>query len=54
MDKLLAKICACCPFCVVRRRWPGSLYARIMAVVETWCPFCRAYDRCSGRGGENP
>jgi hypothetical protein len=45
MQWLLAKICTVCPLCIARRRWPQSLYGRIMRVVERGCPFCRAYDR---------
>lgn len=42
---LLAMVCVCCPFCIARRRFPESGYARVMRVVEKYCPFCRAYDR---------
>ncbi len=45
VSKVLAGVCTCCPFCIARRRWPDSLYGRIMAIVEKGCPFCRAYDR---------
>ena len=49
MERFLALICQCCPFCLARRRWPESLYGRMMAAVERVCPFCRAYDRRHGR-----
>lgn len=45
MQNLLAKVCRICPFCIARRKWPGSRYGRFMAVIERYCPFCRAYDR---------
>jgi len=45
MDSWLAKVCACCPLCVLRRRWPKSGYARLMTRLERNCPFCKAYDR---------
>ncbi len=49
MERLLAKICSVCPLCVARRRWPASLYGRVMRVVERGCPCCRAYDRIHAR-----
>ena len=39
----MAWICSVCPFCVLKRKWPGSLYARTLVYVEKCCPFCRAY-----------
>ena len=43
--RMLALVCAICPFCIARRRWPDSLYARIVRIVEKPCPFCRAYNK---------
>jgi hypothetical protein len=51
LRNLLAMVCACCPFCIVRRRFPESGYARVMRGVEKCCPFCRAYDRREGEAG---
>ena len=44
LQRILAAVCVVCPFCIVRRAWPQSTYARIMGAVEKGCPFCRAYD----------
>jgi len=44
VKKLMALVCAVCPFCVARRAFLGSAYARVMAEAERGCPFCRAYD----------
>ena len=43
MKPILAAVCAACPFCIARRKWPDSLYARFMAKAEKFCPFCKAY-----------
>ncbi len=45
VTRLLSVVCVGCPLCIARRRWPGSVYGRVMALVERACPFCRAYDR---------
>jgi hypothetical protein len=44
LTKILASVCRFCPACILKRRLPGSAYARIMTKVERGCPFCRAYD----------
>ncbi len=44
MKKILAFISQICPFCVARRKWPESSYAKVMSKVEKTCPFCKAYD----------
>ena len=43
--KALAFVCSVCPFCLVKRKWPASTFARVMNRVERGCPFCRAYRR---------
>jgi len=45
MDGFLAGVCAVCPVCIVRRRWPRSWFARITEKEARVCPFCRAYAR---------
>jgi len=43
--RLMAVVCACCPFCIARRAWPDSAYGRFMKEAERNCPFCQAYSR---------
>jgi len=43
VTRILAFICMLCPFCIARRLWPDSLYARLESKLERFCPFCRAY-----------
>jgi len=52
MQRLLAAVCRVCPWCIARRHWPESAYARFMRAIEKWCPFCRAYDRLEARRDE--
>ena len=47
--RILASICRFCPACILKRRFPGTGYARIMTKVERGCPFCRAYDTLTGK-----
>jgi len=42
--KILAQVCRGCPFCIMRRRYPESTYARLAGRIERHCPFCQAYD----------
>jgi hypothetical protein len=44
VKRMLAAVCSVCPFCIARRRFPKSGYARFMAKMEEGCPFCRAYE----------
>jgi len=48
LARSLAAVCAICPLCIARRRFPNSGYARVMRRVERCCPFCRAYDAADG------
>ncbi|OGV61924.1 MAG: hypothetical protein A2283_18570 [Lentisphaerae bacterium RIFOXYA12_FULL_48_11] len=41
--RILASICAVCPFCIMARQWPSSGYARALRKFEKSCPACRAY-----------
>ena len=50
MDKYLAAVCAVCPFCLAKRKWPRSAFARGYRKVERFCPFCRAYGRMHAEG----
>ena len=43
--RFLAFFCAICPFCIARRTWPHSAYARALHRLEGGCPACRAYRR---------
>lgn len=40
---LMALVCAVCPLCVLRRRWPHTRFSRALRWLERGCPFCRAY-----------
>jgi hypothetical protein len=44
VTRALAFVCALCPFCNLKRRFPRSAYAGFMRRVERGCPFCKAYD----------
>ncbi|MCX7011665.1 MAG: hypothetical protein NTW86_03705 [Candidatus Sumerlaeota bacterium] len=46
MKRILALVCAICPFCIAKRQWPDSAYARKMNELEKDCPCCRAYREC--------
>ena len=41
--RALAFCCTVCPFCILKRKWPRSTYARVMNSIERCCPFCRSY-----------
>jgi hypothetical protein len=49
--RVFAFICSVCPVCLVRRRWPGSLFGRTTARIERFCPFCKAYWKLHGQDG---
>ena len=44
LTRFLAAVCALCPLCIAKRRFPNSAFARVMRRVERGCPFCRAHD----------
>ncbi|MBN1268850.1 MAG: hypothetical protein JXB04_04625 [Kiritimatiellae bacterium] len=46
--RLLAAVCAVCPFCILARMFPKSGYARFMQKVESNCPACKAYAKMKG------
>ena len=43
LTRFLAAVCALCPLCIAKRRFPNSAFARVMRRVERGCPFCRAH-----------
>ncbi|MEF3280406.1 MAG: hypothetical protein K6357_05505 [Elusimicrobiota bacterium] len=44
-DKFLSFFCLICPFCIAKRRWQDSFYAKLVKKIERYCPFCLAYNR---------
>ena len=43
MKKAMAAWCEVCPFCVVGRWFPKSIYSRLLGRWERTCPFCKAH-----------
>lgn|GEM_PF-1204388 len=54
VERIMAWICAACPVCIMRRRWPRARVSRGLAWVERGCPFCRAYARIHARSAAAP
>lgn len=53
--RFLAFLCSICPFCVARRAFPNSAYARFMRGVEKNCPACDAWRQLrDASGGAKP
>ncbi len=50
----LARVCALCPFCNLKRCFPQSAYARFMRRIERGCPFCKAYDCTHAPAARDP
>jgi len=42
--KLMAAVCACCPMCILARKYPQGKVAKIVEKEKAHCPFCKAYD----------
>lgn len=54
-DQALAKVCLNCPACRrARKRQRGLAYALVKKVEGSVCPFCRAYERVTGRKSHEP
>lgn len=50
LDRVLAKVCECCPVCRhARYHQHGFVYNFVKNVEQDICPFCRAYERVHGR-----
>lgn len=50
LDGTLAKVCLKCPVCRhARRHQRGAAFWLVQKVETRVCPFCRAYERVSGR-----
>jgi len=47
--KLMAAVCACCPMCIVARKYPEGRIAKIVDKEKAHCPFCKAYDQLHGQ-----
>lgn len=54
-DKALARVCANCPvYRWARRRQRGLASWLVQRVEAKLCPFCRAYERVTGRKAHEP
>ena len=50
LDRVLAKVCECCPVCLhARYHQQGVVYKFVKSVEQDICPFCKAYERVHGR-----
>lgn len=50
LDRALCRVCMNCPVCHrARRRQHGAAFWLVKRVEAKVCPFCRAYERVTGR-----
>ena len=55
MDRKLAQWCLRCPVCAhARRKQQGVAFWLVKNVDSRLCPFCKAYERVSGRKAHEP
>ena len=50
--RILAFVCSVCPICVARRRWPRTIFGRVISRLERTCPFCLAYAKLHGEAAK--
>ena len=54
-DKQMAQHCIECPVCTrARKKQRGIAFALVKTVETRVCPFCRAYERVTGRKPHEP
>ena len=45
LERVGAAYCKICPICSPARRWPNSLWARLLRGWRKVCPPCRAFEK---------
>ena len=54
-DKKKAQYCLNCPLCrYARKRQKGVLFWLVKRIAETFCPFCKSYEKTYGRKAHEP
>jgi hypothetical protein len=49
-DRILTKVCECCPICHhARRKQQGVAFRFVKTIENSICPFCQAYENVHGR-----
>ena len=50
LDRILAKVCELCPFCLhARYHQEGMVFDFVKRIESDICPFCKAYERVHGK-----